>query len=142
LIINPIEAKITSGKNSVINIEIQNTDEEKIFIKLEAEGIPESWISYEKQLFNIEQGAIENTKLSIHIPEGRIEDYNVKIIARNPETNVEVIKILKIEVLPPKDKSMSGIPIFPLAEQPMLLLLDIIHLIFNGIVNFISGIFG
>lgn len=140
LTIAPGEIEIVSGETEVIDIKIRNTDEDKIFIKLEASGVPESWFSFknEKQLFNIGPGAAENTKLAVHIPEGRIDEYNIKITARNPDTNVEVIKILKIETLPPKDKGMSGIPIFPLAEQPILLFLDIVHLVFNGIMNLIG----
>ena len=135
LILTPSETEIISGEDAVIDIEIQNTFHENILIKLDVKDIPESWISYERQLFDIDSGAIESTKLKIHIPEGRIGSYNIKIIAKNLDTNIEVIKILKIEALPPKDKGMSGIPIFPLAEQPILLLLDIIA-------NVISGIFG
>ncbi|ODS37010.1 hypothetical protein BEH94_08150 [Candidatus Altiarchaeales archaeon WOR_SM1_SCG] len=143
LIINPEETKIISGDSGIIDIKIQNYDKNKIFIKLEADGLPEPlftapWFSFEKQLFYIEPGETKETKLTIHIPEGRIEDYNVKIIARNPDTGVEVIKTLKIETLPPKDKGMSGIPIFPPAEQPVLLLLDMVHLVVNGIANIIS----
>lgn len=147
LIITPTDTTVISGKNAVVNIKIKNTDEEKIFIKLETEGIPTSWptswVSYENeiQLFHINPDASENTKLIIHIPEGRIGDYEVKVITRNPDTKVEVIKTLKVAALPPKDKGMSGLPIFPLAQQPTLLLLDIIHLILNGIVNVVSEIF-
>jgi uncharacterized membrane protein len=135
LTISPDQARIISGENVVINVEIKNTDDDKIFIKLGAKDVPESWITYEKQLFNLEAGESGNTKMNIHIPEGRIGDYSVSVIAKNPETNVEVAKTLKIEALPPKDKGMSGIPIFPPAEQPILLLIDALYLLINGIAS-------
>lgn len=137
LTINPESARIISGDNVIINVEIKNTGDDKIFIKLDAKGVPESWITYDKQLFNLEAGESGNTKVIVHVPDGRIGDYGVDVVAKNPETNVEVAKTLKIEALPTRDRGMSGIPIFPPAEQPVLLLIDMLHQLVNGIAGFL-----
>jgi len=140
LIVYPYETTIVSGENAVINVKIQNTDEYKIIIKLDAGGVPDSWINYKTHLFTVLPASEENANVTVHIPAGRIGTYNVKIITRNPDTGVEVVKNVKIEALPPEDRGMSGIPIFPLAEQPILLILDIITLIVNGIISAVVGI--